>query len=319
MAFNLVSDPSIIRQNVSLCREFLLFKSARTKRPAAIRRTDLSEDERRLFQSEDLLSADQTIIANAHGRHQHQTEVGDERQEKGKRRLSVAQIRPVDRRRSIDYFDELQFRFPLHRYCRGGVYPQTNIARQIISDDEIPWSTNVPDYHPPFYTHVSRKMAKSSFDPPFIPPDAQWNRFDQLVGVDRRTSTPNGIYQIDEQGYPLNPLGRTGLRGRGDLPRWAVNHQIHLVLMLTSGETKGERDKCRCLMKTPSSDSFPSLISSTINGMDADQIHAELKILLTDLYRIWNGNEPNDRHANQLEQIIDQLTFVCSAYLGRPI
>lgn len=33
-----------------------------------------------------------------------------------------------------------------------------------------------------------------------------------------------GDYAIDEQGYPLNPIGRTGLKGRGLLGRWGPNH-----------------------------------------------------------------------------------------------
>jgi len=31
-------------------------------------------------------------------------------------------------------------------------------------------------------------------------------------------------YNLDDQGRPLNPMGRTGLMGRGLLGRWGVNH-----------------------------------------------------------------------------------------------
>lgn len=31
-------------------------------------------------------------------------------------------------------------------------------------------------------------------------------------------------YELDSEGRPLNPMGRTGLRGRGVLGRWGPNH-----------------------------------------------------------------------------------------------
>lgn len=40
--------------------------------------------------------------------------------------------------------------------------------------------------------------------------------------VDRRSHM--GTYRLDETGLPLNPIGRTGLRGRGLLGRWGPNH-----------------------------------------------------------------------------------------------
>lgn len=37
------------------------------------------------------------------------------------------------------------------------------------------------------------------------------------------------IYKLDD-GIPLNPFGRTGLRGKGNLPRWGPNHYVMLIL-----------------------------------------------------------------------------------------
>jgi hypothetical protein len=66
--------------------------------------------------------------------------------------------------------------------------------------------------------------------------DNQWNKIttctidNQTVNVDRTTwIIKNGFslqYQIDTLGYPINPMGRTGARGRGALPRWGPNHEI---------------------------------------------------------------------------------------------
>jgi hypothetical protein len=37
-------------------------------------------------------------------------------------------------------------------------------------------------------------------------------------------------YTSDTMGYPMNPMGRTGARGRGALWRWGPNHEINAVL-----------------------------------------------------------------------------------------
>lgn len=52
--------------------------------------------------------------------------------------------------------------------------------------------------------------------------------FNALDGnVNRESHT--GEYQV-ENGYPLNPIGRTGLKGRGLLGRWGVNHAADPVV-----------------------------------------------------------------------------------------
>lgn len=37
-------------------------------------------------------------------------------------------------------------------------------------------------------------------------------------------------YQLDENGRPLNPMGRTGLRGRGTLGKWGPNHAADAIV-----------------------------------------------------------------------------------------
>lgn len=52
-----------------------------------------------------------------------------------------------------------------------------------------------------------------------------WNSID---GVVSRVSY-TGQYKI-ENGYPLNPIGRTGIVGRGVLGRWGPNHAADPVV-----------------------------------------------------------------------------------------
>lgn len=38
------------------------------------------------------------------------------------------------------------------------------------------------------------------------------------------------VYKLDEDEIPINLMGRTGLRGRGVLPRWGPNHYVLLLI-----------------------------------------------------------------------------------------
>ena len=46
------------------------------------------------------------------------------------------------------------------------------------------------------------------------------------------------IYKLDD-GIPLNPFGRTGLRGKGNLPRWGPNHYVMLFLTRSNANSVG--------------------------------------------------------------------------------
>ena len=106
-------------------------------------------------------------------------------------------------------------------------------ARLPVSDEACPWKASWPDYSPPTWTHDAvlknaRDIAGSQgwADPPDLPP---------LRGEleARVTYAPgNGVPQAmgkallwdDKSGAPLNPVGRTGLQGRGLLGKWGANH-----------------------------------------------------------------------------------------------
>ena len=54
-----------------------------------------------------------------------------------------------------------------------------------------------------------------------------FNEMDTKSNVDRRSHVKK--YQVKD-GLPLNPIGRTGLRGRGNLGRWGPNHSGNPVV-----------------------------------------------------------------------------------------
>ncbi|XP_063080653.1 transient receptor potential cation channel subfamily M member 2 isoform X2 [Cavia porcellus] len=82
-------------------------------------------------------------------------------------------------------------------------------------------------YKPPFYT-VERKDA-ALVDPVGEAPELLAKiRYNALDGsTDRRSF--HGAYMVQD-GLPLNPMGRTGLRGRGSLKCFGPNHMLHPVV-----------------------------------------------------------------------------------------
>jgi ADP-ribose pyrophosphatase len=109
-----------------------------------------------------------------------------------------------------------------HVCCRNKVYPRSDVNRFKVPDEFVNWSTNYQDYNPAFFESNILK-GKPWADPPID--DANFsptfNDFDQKYNVNRKSYT--GIYEISNK-YPLNPFGRTGVKGRGILGRWGPNH-----------------------------------------------------------------------------------------------
>jgi hypothetical protein len=144
-----------------------------------------------------------------------------------------------------------------------------------------------------------------------------WNTFDTNYNVDRRTANPTGYYPIDNKGYPLNPLGRTGLCGRGKLKRWAVNYQTHLVIMCGTNEMKSGKEIFKYIMKKSKDNHYYHLPSTWTTGTNMNAITKTLKTFLFNIYQAWNSFD----NTNQIKinEIIEHLTFVSTAYIGKKI
>eukprot|EP01084_Bolivina_argentea_P306146 528967_1 len=119
----------------------------------------------------------------------------------------------------------------IHTKSRKSPYDNTGndgkIERYELKDSEVKWQNECNDYKPPQYTHslvLTHKIPDRSEK--IIKNDNIKYKFNNLEGnlIDRRSYL--GKYQLDENYYnlPLNPIGRTGMRGRGHLWRWGPNH-----------------------------------------------------------------------------------------------
>ncbi|XP_026327291.1 ADP-ribose pyrophosphatase, mitochondrial isoform X2 [Hyposmocoma kahamanoa] len=107
-----------------------------------------------------------------------------------------------------------------HIKCRGGTYPRSSIQRLSVPDHKISWTVEYPEYNPPYYTAASiqgQPWADLEIgDPNFKP---KWNSQDGTVNRESYM----GPYKVVND-VPLNPVGRTGVQGRGVLGRWGPNH-----------------------------------------------------------------------------------------------
>uniref|UniRef100_A0A2R9BEW3 Transient receptor potential cation channel subfamily M member 2 n=1 Tax=Pan paniscus TaxID=9597 RepID=A0A2R9BEW3_PANPA len=111
-----------------------------------------------------------------------------------------------------------------HVNARHLLYPNCPVTRFPVPNEKVPWETEFLIYDPPFYT-AERKDAAAmdpvgdTLEPLFT---IQYNVVDGLR--DRRSF--HGPYTV-QAGLPLNPMGRTGLRGRGSLSCFGPNHTLY--------------------------------------------------------------------------------------------
>ena len=112
-----------------------------------------------------------------------------------------------------------------HEQARSENNPHYRGKRIPVGDDKVPWSVTWEEYNPEAFT--SQTVLDNGRDQPegmkwADPPDPKLSYAPHL---ERRLTFENdGVIVFDPDGYPLNPRGRTGLRGRGLLGAWGPNH-----------------------------------------------------------------------------------------------
>lgn len=96
-------------------------------------------------------------------------------------------------------------------------YPQ----RFLVPENKRSW--DIPfDYNPPKYTFVRKGKEKLAdpIDPNMIPNEIWKQREKYLTQM---PDSKDKKIQFDKNGYSLNPIGRTGIEGRGILEKWGPN------------------------------------------------------------------------------------------------
>lgn len=114
------------------------------------------------------------------------------------------------------------------RKDKGVGYPD----RQIVSDENVSWDVNWSGYKPPYYVAESvLANDRHAKDGGWADPE-EFGSYEELVEQKTRISY-EGLVRKDKDGFPLNPRGRTGLRGRGLLGNWGPNNAVDPMVTYT--------------------------------------------------------------------------------------
>ncbi|XP_023240584.1 protein ced-11-like, partial [Centruroides sculpturatus] len=140
----------------------------------------------------------------------------------------------------------------IHILSRHSPYPGTKIQRFPVPDKYVPWEVMWTEYDPVAYTKPLCDFPieiQSYVDEDILLiyegdkkdktlPILQWNTINvNVAGVytNRKSWMVDSdgiplIYKLDSENLPRNPMGRSGIRGKGILPRWGPNHYIYIII-----------------------------------------------------------------------------------------
>lgn len=122
-----------------------------------------------------------------------------------------------------------------HKNCRNAKYLD-GPHRTEVPNDRVDWKASWPEYAPVDYT--SEKVVHA----PWADDEAKLStfKFNAMDGLINRKSF-TGRYAFDAHGKPLNPHGRTGVRGRGLLGRFGPNHAADPIVTRFRKDAHGKR------------------------------------------------------------------------------
>ncbi|CAF3802098.1 unnamed protein product [Rotaria sp. Silwood1] len=121
------------------------------------------------------------------------------------------------RRTSINEVERLHVK--PHETCRSLSY-NSDVERFPVPDNKVFWNVIFNDYQPVEYT--TEKIKHNPKADPIDP--SKINNFNQIDKKIDRTSFTGRYYVDSITNRPRNPMGRTGITGRGRLYYWGPNH-----------------------------------------------------------------------------------------------
>jgi ADP-ribose pyrophosphatase len=127
-------------------------------------------------------------------------------------------------------------RLTSHASCINGRYlngPQ----RAAVPIEKIPFSTPFKEYSPINYTAPIVLTGPVWADKDITSPNHEM-KFNNRDGKVNRASH-YGSYDVVD-GFPMNPVGRTGIRGRGLLGKWGPNHAADPVVTRWKRDASGQ-------------------------------------------------------------------------------
>ena len=131
---------------------------------------------------------------------------------------------------------------PSHTKSRERHYSADDggVDRFVVPDEKVSWDVPFDSYNPPNYTVTNIIQSKPVWADPDITDKQAFGAiiFNQLDGKVNRVSFVK-TYQIIH-GLPRNPIGRTGVRGRGLLGKWGPNHAADPIVTRWKRDDKGK-------------------------------------------------------------------------------
>ncbi len=113
--------------------------------------------------------------------------------------------------------------------------PDSYPPRLYVPDEAVSWSIVWPEYTPSDHDlprALTDKAKEGDYADPQYPWEIDWSKRSSFVG--------DGKIHFDAQGYPLNPVGRTGIEGRGMLNAWGPTKAVDAIITRDgpNGETQ---------------------------------------------------------------------------------
>ncbi|OUC41029.1 hypothetical protein D917_03676, partial [Trichinella nativa] len=223
-----------------------------------------------------------------------------------------------------NFFKQNEFLCPLLKY------DDTDMRRVDISSRHWKWENKLFAYAPPdFSAEFEDDIPYDDFDPSEYKSLAKFNKMDQ--SVDRRSI--NGHYKV-RNGRPLCPIGRTGLQGRGKLPRWGPNFVLavvvdsgvgHVVDILSTTTAEGPFTIPTFFIDDYSKEGIEAKLEEIIiaskptNGFSRMEIHSLVKTAMKNALIVKQGFTPDSRNTDNAwtETIAVQISDPMKQHIGK--
>ena len=137
------------------------------------------------------------------------------------------------RNAQIEVFENVRNINKKKTFSRSRLYSNTNIRRFIVPPCLSGWDSSFEEYQPVNFTKeefLDQKLAP--YADTNNSENITFNSWDAELQIDRRSYRKRNtqFYSIVE-GVPRNPIGRTGVTGRGHLHLWGPTHAVDPIIV----------------------------------------------------------------------------------------
>jgi|CXWL01.1.fsa_nt_gi ADP-ribose pyrophosphatase len=118
---------------------------------------------------------------------------------------------------------------------KGDEYPD----RFDVSEEKAPWNKKLSGYKPEYYVAPAVIQNDETKKPEGYVGKEYWAHPEDISQLESGQIKSYEPLQFDEKGYPLNPRGRTGIKGRGLLGKWGANFAADNIITRPSADGEG--------------------------------------------------------------------------------